>query len=446
MLLTRLVEHIRVSHPHAFLDDLYLVDHVMILLSERRVFRIIPGGKRHRLPTPTLTPFGSSESTSSSSHQGEENDLVNNFTLDPIPYINKLPPIEGGESREFKQTKCVSNVVRLLRRLQEDWLLLDSNSRVDSQSVPSKTDLDNFFGPLYEEYYATSSPKVSDNSAANTLDNENTSLSSSILVEEDEAPQIVSSSAKQVANEPNSPVLNENANELVQEYIIDFDGNVFYNAPPTPMFEEAESSLTYQDPSNKNEFHQKHRSSNKWTKNHPIEQVIVRIIEPKNIKEALLDASWIEFMKDDINQFKRLDNKSRLIAKGYGQEEGIDFKESLAPVARLEAVRIFVAYEAHKNFPIYQMDIKMAFLNGPLKEEVFIRQPNGFVDPDFPNHVYHLKKALYGLKQAPRAWYDKISSFLIKHHFRKGIVDPTLFTKRHGDDCDNHDLSRLVKP
>ncbi|GJR00463.1 retrovirus-related pol polyprotein from transposon TNT 1-94 [Tanacetum coccineum] len=104
-------------------------------------------------------------------------------------------------------------------------------------------------------------------------------------------------------------------------------------------------------------------------------------------------------------------NKSRLVAKGYGQEEGIDFKESLAPVARLESVRIFVVYVAHKNFRIYQMNVKTEFLNGPLKEEVFVRRPDGFVDPDFPNHVYRLKKVLYSLKQAPRAWYDKLSSF-----------------------------------
>ncbi|GKC30615.1 retrovirus-related pol polyprotein from transposon TNT 1-94 [Tanacetum coccineum] len=325
------------------------------------------------------------------------------------------------------------------------------DSSEDSQSIPSKSDLDNLFGPLYEEYYATSSHEVSDNSIANTLDNEHTSSSSSIVVEEDESPQILSLSAEQVATEPNSPVLNENADEFVQEDVADFNGNVFYNAPPTPVFEEAEPSSTYQDPSNMHEFHQKHRSSDMWTKNHPIEQVIVSKIEPKNIKEAMLDASWIESMQDELNQFKRLDvwelvecpiskniiavkwiwknkadakntviqNKSRLVAKGYRQEEGINFEESFAPVARLEAVRIFVAYAAHKNFPIYQMDVKTAFLNGPLKEKVFVRQPDGFVDPDFPNHVYRLKKALYGLKQAPRAWYDKLSSFLIEQHFTK---------------------------
>nr|GEY29938.1 retrovirus-related Pol polyprotein from transposon TNT 1-94 [Tanacetum cinerariifolium] len=102
--------------------------------------------------------------------------------------------------------------------------------------------------------------------------------------------------------------------------------------------------------------------------------------------------------------------------------------ESFAPVVRLEAVRIFVAYAAHKNFPIYQMDVKTAFLNGPLKEEVFVCQPDGFVDPDFPNHIYSLKKALYSLKQAPRAWYYKLSSFLIEHHFTKDSKTSVLST------------------
>ncbi|GJX01395.1 retrovirus-related pol polyprotein from transposon TNT 1-94, partial [Tanacetum coccineum] len=112
--------------------------------------------------------------------------------------------------------------------------------------------------------------------------------------------------------------------------------------------------------------------------------------------------------------------KTRLVAKGYRQEEGIDFEESFSPVACLEAVRMFIAYAAHKNITIFQMDVKTAFLNGPLKEEVYVSQPKGFIDPEFPKHVYRLKKALYGLKQAPRAWYDKLSSFIIEHGFTKG--------------------------
>ncbi|GJR04917.1 retrovirus-related pol polyprotein from transposon TNT 1-94 [Tanacetum coccineum] len=178
------------------------------------------------------------------------------------------------------------------------------------------------------------------------------------------------------------------------------------------------------------------------------------------------DHSWIESMQDELHQFERLKvwelvprpeekniiavkwlwknksdvenivirNKSRLVAKGYKQEEYIDFEESFAPVARLEAVRMFIAFAAHKNITIFQMDVKTAFLNGPLKEEVYVSLPNGFVDLDFPDHVYRLKKALYGLKQAPRACYDKLTFFLIEHHFTKGIIEPTLFTRRHGGD------------
>ncbi|GJY41696.1 retrovirus-related pol polyprotein from transposon TNT 1-94 [Tanacetum coccineum] len=186
----------------------------------------------------------------------------------------------------------------------------------------------------------SSSPEVSDNSAVNTLDNENTSSSSSIVVEEDEAPQIVSSLAEQVATEPNSPVLNENVDELVEEDVTEFNRNVFYYPPQTPIFEEAESSSIYQYPSNVHE-RQLHTDAEVC-----MYALTVSTTKSKNIKEVMLDASWIESMQDELNQFKRLDvyelvefiwNKSRLVAKGYGQEEGIDFEESFAPVARLEA-------------------------------------------------------------------------------------------------------------
>ncbi|GKD77496.1 retrovirus-related pol polyprotein from transposon TNT 1-94 [Tanacetum coccineum] len=129
-----------------------------------------------------------------------------------------------------------------------------------------------------------------------------------------------------------------------------------------------------------------------------------------------------------------LKNKAILVAQGFRQEEGIDFEESFAPVARIKAICIFVANAANKNMMIYQMDVKTAFLNGELKEEVYVSQPEGFVDQDNPSHVYKLKKAIYGLKQAPRAWYDMLSSFLISQHFSKGAVNPTLFTRTTGND------------
>ncbi|GJS57343.1 retrovirus-related pol polyprotein from transposon TNT 1-94 [Tanacetum coccineum] len=136
--------------------------------------------------------------------------------------------------------------------------------------------------------------------------------------------------------------------------------------------------------------------------------------------------------RDEENTVIR--NKARLVDKGYNQQEGIDFEESFAPVARLEAVRLFVAYAAHKSFLVYQMDVKTTFLNGPLKEEVYVNQPDGFVDPHHPDKVYRLKKALYGLKQAPRAWYDELSNFLVSKGFSKGSIDPTLFITKKGED------------
>nr|GFA52287.1 retrovirus-related Pol polyprotein from transposon TNT 1-94 [Tanacetum cinerariifolium] len=104
-------------------------------------------------------------------------------------------------------------------------------------------------------------------------------------------------------------------------------------------------------------------------------------------------------------------NKSRLVVIGYRQEEGIDFEKSFAPVARMEAIRIFLAYAAYKSLTVFQMDVKTAFLHGSLKEDVYVCQPEGFIDADHPSHVYKLKKALYGLKQAPRAWYENCQSF-----------------------------------
>nr|GEV91251.1 retrovirus-related Pol polyprotein from transposon TNT 1-94 [Tanacetum cinerariifolium] len=160
----------------------------------------------------------------------------------------------------------------------------------------------------------------------------------------------------------------------------------------------------------------------------------VSTAESKNIKEAMADSAWIEAMQEELHQFDRL-QVWELVDKPFGKmEEGIDFEESFAPVACLKAVRIFIAYAAHKSFPIYQMDVKTAFLNGPLKEEVFVAQPDGFVDVDHPEKVYRLRKALYGLKQAPKAWYDELSKFLTSKGFTKGTIDPTLFTIRYGKD------------
>ncbi|GJX45666.1 retrovirus-related pol polyprotein from transposon TNT 1-94 [Tanacetum coccineum] len=208
----------------------------------------------------------------------------------------------------------------------------------------------------------------------------------------------------------------------------------------------------------------------KWTMDHPIANVIgdpsrsiatrkqlkinamwcyfdafLTSVEPKNFKQAMTKPSWIDAIQEKIHEFERLQvksdefggvlkNKARLAAQGFRQEEGIDFEESFAPVARIEAICIFIANAANKNIMIFQMDVKTAFLNGNLKEEVYVSQPEGFVDQEYPSHMYKLKKAFYGLKQAPRAQYDMLSSFLISQHFSKGAVDTTLFTRKAGND------------
>ncbi|GJX57900.1 putative ribonuclease H-like domain-containing protein [Tanacetum coccineum] len=188
--------------------------------------------------------------------------------------------------------------------------------------------------------------------------------------------------------------------------------------------------------------------------------------EPKKVIHALKDPSWIKAIQEELLQFKlqevwtlvelpngkrsigtkwvfrnkkdergiMIRNKSRLVARGYTQEKGIYYDEVFAPVARIEAIRLFLAYASFKDFVVYQMDIKSAFLYGKIKEEVYVCQPPRFEDPDFPNRVYKVEKALYGLHQAPRAWYETLSTYLLDNEFQRGKIDKTLFIKRYKGD------------
>jgi hypothetical protein len=186
----------------------------------------------------------------------------------------------------------------------------------------------------------------------------------------------------------------------------------------------------------------------------------VSSIDPFMVEEALQDPDWVLAMLEELNNFKRNEvwslvprpkqnvvgtkwvfrnkqvehevvtrNKARLVAKGYAQVTDLDFEETFAPVARLESIRILLAYAAHHFFKLFHMDVESAFLNGPIKEEVYVEQPPRFEDDKYPGHVYKLSKALYGLKHAPRAWYECLRDFLIANAFKVGKTDPTLFTK-----------------
>ncbi|KAI3769208.1 hypothetical protein L6452_00308 [Arctium lappa] len=258
------------------------------------------------------------------------------------------------------------------------------------------------------------------------------------------------------------------------------------NPPPVIQTEDFESGFQDDDHVQNSSIPLPHE--HRWTKDHPLHQVIgdfdkpvqtrsttinqcmhdsfLSKIEPPRVSEALADSDWVSAMQEDLNQFEALNvwrlvpkpkgktvigtkwvfknkkdedgvvirNKARLVAKDYRQEEGMDYDETYAPVARIEAIHMFLAYAAHKNFTVFQMDVKTAFLNDILKEEVYVSQPEGFVNPDKPDHVYILDKALYGLKQAPRAWYDVLSKFLVKSGFSKGKIDTTLFIKKEKTD------------
>ncbi|KAD4586040.1 hypothetical protein E3N88_23641 [Mikania micrantha] len=193
-------------------------------------------------------------------------------------------------------------------------------------------------------------------------------------------------------------------------------------------------------------------------KNHPV--------EPKNVKMALKESSWVEAMQEKLMQFQKLKvwnmvplpkgklpigtrwvfrnkrdnsgviirNKARLVVQGFYQQEGIDYEEVFAPIARLEAIRIFLAYASYMNFTVYQMDVKTAFLYGKVKEEIYVCQPPGFEDSQYPDHVYNLDKALYGLHQAPRAWYATLTDHLLANGYTRGAIDQTLFVRNDKDD------------
>ncbi|GJT68065.1 retrovirus-related pol polyprotein from transposon TNT 1-94 [Tanacetum coccineum] len=358
---------------------------------------------------------------------------------------------------------------------------------------PSRTDWDMLFQPLFDELL--NPPPSVDHPApevvapidevAAPVPAVSTGSPSSTTVDQD-AP---SPSNSQTTPDTQPPVIPNDVEEDNHDIEVAHMGNDPYFGIPIPEVPSDQSSSSDSIHTNVPPDHQISEHNNKWTKDHPLENIIGELarpvstrlqlheqalfcyydafltaVEPKTYKDALTQACWIEAMQEELNEFERLEvwelvprpdkvmvitlkwiykvkldelggilkNKARLVARGYRQEEGIDFEESFAPVARLEAIRIFLAFAAHMNMVVYQMDVKTAFLNGNLREEVYVSQPDGFVDKDKPNHVYKLKKALYGLKQAPRAWYDMLSSFLISQDFSKGSVDPTLFIRRDG--------------
>ncbi|GKD67111.1 retrovirus-related pol polyprotein from transposon TNT 1-94, partial [Tanacetum coccineum] len=238
--------------------------------------------------------------------------------------------------------------------------------------------------------------------------------------------------SKPVSQQPHTPSTSIPSSQELEHSLIISQG--FEESPKTPTFhddplnESPQDSTSQGSSSNVIQIHTPFEHLGRWTKDHPITNMIddpfrsvftrkqletdvmwcyfdafLTLVEPNNFKQAMIKASWIDAMQEEIHEFERLKVWELVLCPDNVQEDGIDFEESFAPVARIEAICIFVANATHKNMKIYQMDVKMAFLNRELKEEVYVSQPEGFVDQDNPSQAYKLKKALYGLKQAPRA-------------------------------------------
>ncbi|GKB93105.1 retrovirus-related pol polyprotein from transposon TNT 1-94 [Tanacetum coccineum] len=360
---------------------------------------------------------------------------------------------------------------------------------------PSRTDWDILFQPLFDELLNPPSSVDCPAPEVITLIAEvvvfhNTLCIKPVHLLNKMLPVCTITSNSQITPKTQSPVISIDVEEENHDLDVAHMNNDPFFGIPIPE-NDSESSSSDVIPTVVHTAAPNSEHVNKWTKDHPLDNIIGELerpvstrlqlheqalfcyydafltsVEPKTYKDALTQSCWIEAMQEELNEFERLEvwelvprpdkvmvitlkwiykvkldelggilkNKARLVARGYRQEEGIDFEESFAPVARLDAIRIFLAFAAHMNMIVYQMDVKTAFLNGILREEVYVSQPDGFVDQDNPNHVYKLKKALYGLKQAPRAWYDLLSKFLLSQEFSKGTIDPSLFIRIQGKD------------
>ncbi|GJX02598.1 retrovirus-related pol polyprotein from transposon TNT 1-94 [Tanacetum coccineum] len=382
----------------------------------------------------------------------------------------------------------------LTTTLEHDSLSLGLQSQENvpqaAETVTMSNELDLLFSPIFDELLNGTTLVVSKSSAVTTADapnqrqQQNITPSTSTTIATDTPSLNIQITPETISQ---APIVTVNENivqaETNKEHA-QVDEDEFINIFSTPIQERGETSSRYVDSSNMYTFYQRHPSEHRWTKDHPLEQVIgnssqsirtrrqletdgemcifaltVSRTEPKNIKDTMADSAWIEAMQEELHQFDRLDvwelvdrplcknvinmkwlwknkrnekntvirNKARLVAKGYIQQEGIDFEESFALVSWLEAVRLFVTYAAHTSFPICQMDVKTTFFNGPLKEEVYINQPDGFVDPHQPDRVYYLKKGIIWtqtssksvIHQSPRGIFinqAKYSQEILKKH------------------------------
>nr|GEW01178.1 hypothetical protein [Tanacetum cinerariifolium] len=314
---------------------------------------------------------------------------------------------------------------------------------------PTNKELEILFQPMFDEYLEPPRAKRPDSPAQAVqvpVSSAGTPLSTTI--DQDAPSPHISPSSSALQSHSLPPGIVAEPHFMEDHSVALVDNNPFVNVFASEPHSEASSSGDIRSTASPYVSQTLHHL-NKWSKDYPLDNVIGNPSRPVSTQKQLAtDALWCLYIpqpdcviiialkwiyKVKLDEYGNvLKNKARLVAKGYRQEEGIEFEESFEPVARIEAIRIFIANAAIKNMTVYQMDVKTAFLNGELKEEVYVSQSEGFVNLDHLTHVYRLKKALYRLKQAHRAWYDTLSKFLLDSNFSKGTVDPTPFTRKTG--------------
>ncbi|GJX38198.1 retrovirus-related pol polyprotein from transposon TNT 1-94 [Tanacetum coccineum] len=314
-----------------------------------------------------------------------------------------------------------------------------SNPTISQVSETSKKDLEDLFHNFYDEYFDASKITKSLTTNVETSNNEIPSHGEEVFHEVSESFQEESSSSslnddiQQSVEEVMVPptntqsVSNESVPNVNEESTLH---NVFNERLEDAYFD---ASITFHDLSNVHTFYQPYPHEKKWTKDHPLHKIIGDPKSSVHTRGQIVNSCVFVCLLSSIkpaNIAEALKDAVRLVAQGYCQQKGIDYDKTFAPIARIEAIRLFLAYAAHKDFTVFQMDVKTTFLNGILKEEVYVGQPPGFVSKQYLDHVYALNKALYGLKQAPQAWYDVLSKFLIDSGFQKGSIDPALFIKK----------------
>nr|GFA54742.1 retrovirus-related Pol polyprotein from transposon TNT 1-94 [Tanacetum cinerariifolium] len=288
---------------------------------------------------------------------------------------------------------------------------------------PSRNDWDLLFQSLFDDLLTP--PTSVDPPAAEVIapiadaippvQAESISSPSSTTVDQD----VPSPTKSQTTPETQSPVIPQDVEEDIHDIKVAHMGNDSLFGMPILEVASDQSLSTVSPHTIVQPDHQISQHKSKWTKDHPLDNIIGQLSRPVSTRLQLHEQALFCYYDAFLTS---VEPKTESILKSF------------APIARLGAIRIFLAYAAHKNMVVYQMDVKTAFLNGNLREEVYVSQPDGFVDQDNPNHMYKLKKALFGLKQALRTWYDMLSSFLISQDFSKGSVDPTLFIRRNRND------------